>query len=164
MWDRQTIMQKNTADFVAEIAKRAGDAVSQDALNKSAKPDTFIGWQLPGRFMVCPIGDLPLERWARPDSRKGRGKDADKTFTVTQIPIINLLTEELIYVDWHRLRANLSYKDIKKTPFESSFNDLEDMSMADAFKAVEGKTFYTKDGECHGSGIRAFYKLFSDEE
>lgn len=154
-------MQKTTNDFIAEIAKRGGEIVSQEVLNKSAKPDSFIGWQLPGRFMVCPIGDIPLERWAQPDTRKSRD---GKTFTVTQIPIINLDTEELIYVDWHRLRANLSYKDIKKTPFESSFNDLEGLTLGDALKAVAGKSFYTQDGECHGAGIRAFYKLFSIEE
>lgn len=161
MWDRQNIMQKNNQKHIDAVnARQSVDVTGLDS--KPAVDEQFVGWQLSGRFQILPLEGTDLAHWLGESERKN--KKTGKVFKVYTIPVVNLNTDALIQVPYYRIKHNLSLIDIVRTEFEASFNRLDGLSLPEAFARIAGQCFETREGECHGVGARAFYKLFAIDE
>lgn len=142
------------------VEERQGAPVDDKVLDKQAYTPSFTGWAEAGKFAICPIGDLAVNKWFSCREAIIDGK----TVSIPMIPIINIDNGELIEIELHRF-INACCLAGEHTAFEQSVaSKVAGLKRKELPAVIGGLKFYT-DGSTHRlNGGKATYKLFELKE
>jgi hypothetical protein len=147
-------------DAIKLVAERQGAPVDDKVLDKQAYTPSFTGWTEAGKFQICQIGDLAVNKWFSCRETIINGKNVQ----LPLIPIIDIDNGELIEVELHRF-VNACCLAGEHTDFEQSVaSKISGVKRKDLPAIIGGLKFYT-DGSTHRlNGGKATYKLFELKE